>query len=227
MDAMRVPSARRSFVTAIGAALAAVGVGRGRASAQAASPGAFSPMAHPDDSFYDNKPARHRIVIDAADPASLPDALRFSNNLFQAHAQAYGLKDEDLGIIIVIRHGATMFGWDNDIWAKYGEVIGKARNVTDPDTKAAPRRNIYRAVEGKEGRGFTIDSQVARGVQIAVCGTATRGFSGQIAQATGQKQEDVYNEITARPMPSARFVPAGVLAVSRAQEHGYTLLYAG
>lgn len=223
---MSVPSsARRSFVTGIGAALAAFGIGRGRAEAQAAGP--FTPMAHPDDSFYNNKPAKHRIVIDATSPAGVPEALRFSNNLFTAHTQAYGLKDEDLGIIVVIRHGATIFGWDNDIWAKYGEVIAKSRNITDPDTKVAPTRNIYRAVEGKEARGFTIDSQVKRGIQIAVCGTATRGFSGQIAQATGQKADDVFNEITAKPMPNARFVAAGVLGVTRAQEHGYTLIYAG
>ena len=219
-------SARRSFVTGMGAALAAFGIGRGQASAQPAA-GPFTPMPHPEDAWYSARPARHRIVIDAAGAGSPPDALRFANNLFVSHAQAYGLKDEDLGILLVFRHGATMYGWDNDIWAKYGEIIGKARNLTDPDTGKAPARNIYRAVEGKEARGFTIDSQLKRGVQFAVCGTATRGFSGQIAQATGAKVEDVFAEITAKPMPGARFVPAGVLAVARAQEHGYSLIYAG
>ena len=37
----------------------------------------------------------------------------------------------------------------------------------------------------------------------------------------------VYNDLKANPVPSSRFVPAGVLAVNRAQEHGYTLIYAG
>jgi intracellular sulfur oxidation DsrE/DsrF family protein len=34
--------------------------------------------------------------------------------------------------------------------------------------------------------------------------------------------DDVFKELTERLVPNARMVPAGIVAVSRAQEHGYT-----
>jgi intracellular sulfur oxidation DsrE/DsrF family protein len=218
-------SARRSFMTGIGAALAALGVGRGTASAQAAGP--FTPLKHPEDDWYDARPAKHRTIIDAASAGSPPDAFRFAGNLFTANASGYGLKDEDLAIIIVLRHSATMFGFNDAIWAKYGEAIARRGNLVDPDTKQPPKRNIYRLAAGQEARGNTIDSLARRGVMFAVCGTATRGLAGAIATATSGNQDAIYKEITADPIPNGRFVPAGVLAVNRAQERGYSLIYAG
>jgi hypothetical protein len=34
-------------------------------------------------------------------------------------------------------------------------------------------------------------------------------------------------EFTARALPNSHFVAAGVVGINRAQEHGYTLIYAG
>ena len=223
---MSVPSsARRSFVTGIGAALAAFGLGRGRASAQPAA-GPFTPVKHAEDDWYDARPAKHRTVIDAAGAGSPPDALRFAGNLFTGNASGYGLKDEDLGILVVFRHSATSFGWDDTIWAKYSDVLAKRGNLTDPETGKAPTRNLY-LHPGKEARGNTIEGLAKRGVLFAICATATRGMAGQIAQATGGDAEAIFKEITATPIANGRFVPAGVLAVSRAQERGYSLIFAG
>jgi len=44
-----------------------------------------------------------------------------------------------------------------------------------------------------------------------------------IANATGGKADDVYNEIAANLIGQARFVPAGIIAVNRAQEYGYSI----
>jgi len=59
-----------------------------------------------------------------------------------------------------------------------------------------------------------------------VCGMATRGVAERIAEETGQKADAVYKELAGNAIPNSRIVTAGVLAVTRAQEYGYTLLTA-
>jgi hypothetical protein len=44
-------------------------------------------------------------------------------------------------------------------------------------------------------------------------------------QKSGGKVDDVLKELTGHLVPNARMVPAGIVAVSRAQEHGYTFSY--
>ena len=218
-------SARRSFMSGIGAALAAVGLGSGTASAQVAGP--YTPFRHPEDDWME-RPVKHRVIIDAPTLDSPPEAFRFASNLLTTNQSAYGLKDEDFGLLIVIRHSATAFGFSNAIWAKYGEILSKRRGtVVDPETGKAPVRNIYVSLPGKDGGTATLDGLAKRGVQFAICGSATRGIAGSIAQATGGNADAINKEITSDPLTNARFVSAGVVAVTRAQERGYSLIHAG
>ena len=64
------------------------------------------------------------------------------------------------------------------------------------------------------------------GVQFAVCSMATTRISGTIARATGGDAKTIFTELTANLVDNARMVPAGIVAVSRAQERGYTLVSA-
>jgi intracellular sulfur oxidation DsrE/DsrF family protein len=85
----------------------------------------------------------------------------------------------------------------------------------DPKTHAAPEVNTYAA--GMLG-------QLAKqGVQFAVCSSATRRVAGAVAQAVSGKADDINAELIANLVPNARMVPAGIVAMSRAQERGYTL----
>jgi intracellular sulfur oxidation DsrE/DsrF family protein len=52
-------------------------------------------------------------------------------------------------------------------------------------------------------------------------------MSQSLARATGGNAEEIYNELLANNIPGSRFVPAGVVAAARSQEHGYSLIYAG
>jgi hypothetical protein len=55
---------------------------------------------------------------------------------------------------------------------------------------------------------------------------ATRGLAGSISAETGVDAETIYKELLANMIPNSHIVAAGVLAVNRAQEYGYTLLTA-
>jgi intracellular sulfur oxidation DsrE/DsrF family protein len=37
--------------------------------------------------------------------------------------------------------------------------------------------------------------------------------------------DDIFKELTEHLVPNARMVPAGIVAVNRAQEHGYMFAY--
>ena len=72
-------------------------------------------------------------------------------------------------------------------------------------------------------RGRSLETVMKMGVQFAICSQSSHGIAGMIANATGGKADDVYNEIAANLIGQARFVPAGIIAVNRAQEYGYSI----
>ena len=53
---------------------------------------------------------------------------------------------------------------------------------------------------------------------------ATHFFAGGIAAQAGGNGDAVYKELVANTIPNSHMVAAGVVAVNRAQEYGYTLL---
>ena len=67
---------------------------------------------------------------------------------------------------------------------------------------------------------------MSKGVNFAVCDMATHFFAGYISDKTKANVDAVYRELTASLIPNAHLVPAGIVAVNRAQEHGYTFAYA-
>jgi hypothetical protein len=56
---------------------------------------------------------------------------------------------------------------------------------------------------------------------------ATRRLAGQIAKAMGGTADAIYDDLVANTVPNGHMVAAGVIASTRAQEYGYTLLVAG
>lgn len=72
-----------------------------------------------------------------------------------------------------------------------------------------------------------IESVTANGAVIAICNNATHFFAGQLAANSDESADDVYAELVANAIDHSRFVSAGVMALTRAQEYGYSLLVAG
>jgi len=221
-------SARRSLISGLGATVAAVAVGSRSAGAQGQS-GGFRAMRHPEDSWLGQRAGKHRIFIDASTPNSASDALLYSNNLYTAHKNAYaGGSDADLGIVVCFRHYATPFAYTDVVWAKYGKVMSGMLNFTDPKTKLAPATNLYNVAGYLPAfPNVTIDAVTKRGAYFAVCDAATRFLSTEMAAPMAMTAEAIYKDLTANLIPNSRLVSAGVMAVTRSQEYGYSLLYAG
>ena len=204
---------RRSFLTrfnAGAAAIAALAVG-GVAMAQVKSAPAtrFEPTRHDKDDWMDQIPGKHRLVIDTTTPDGFRDGLLFASNFMLANRNDYGLQNQDLAVIVVARHLSTAYGYNNDIWAKYGA------SLADAQAKEPPKTNPSAA---------SLASLSNQGVQFAVCAMATSRLAGVIARAVGGNAEAVNIELIANLVSNGRMVSAGIIAVNRAQERGYSFV---
>ena len=227
-DETQRPIARRAIVTALGAG--AVTFGAVSASLEASAQGTgWQPMLETQDNWME-LPGRHRMVFDSISAGGLGQALVFANNVIEENQRAYGLDPSQQAIIMIVRHAATMFGYDDALWAKYGEAFTKRAALLDPKTKATPVRNLYNATGyGQElaNGGVTLSSLAAQGVHFAVCGRSTRGMIQGLVGQTNLKAEDLFEEFKAHLLPNGHIVPAGIVAVNRTQERGYTFAYTG
>ena len=224
---------RRSFLSRISAGAAAfaavVAGGAVTGYVPTVAAASFQPELHEKDEWMDKIPGKHRTIFDTTTPDVLGDALAFANNFFRANKSDYGLQDKDLAVIVVMRHRATSFAFNDAMWAKYGVHMSKRAMFTDPKTNEAPKVNLFNVGEYKPplpNRGNTVDALLKMGVHLAVCSTATRGLAGAIAEATGGKTEDIIKELVSNLVntTAGHMVPAGIVAVTRAQERGYSVI---
>ena len=225
---------RRSFLSRLAAGTAILGgtVFRSQpAAAQSTSAASWRPARHAQDDWLDQIPGSHRFIIDTTSPEGLGSSLLFANNFFVANQAGYGLGNADAAVVIVMRHNSTAFAYTDAMWAKYGTAIGTAAgNFDDPKTKTRPNVNVFNSgsyVGALPNNGVTIDALIGRGVHFAVCQMATRRFAGAIAAANKLEAEAVYKELTSNLVRNSHMVPAGIVAVNRAQERGYAFANAG
>jgi hypothetical protein len=220
--------ARRSMMSGLGAAVAAFALGSGTAVAQTAAR-QFQPARHPQDAWLDAVAGKHRTFIDAATVAGAGEGMLYANNLYEANKSGYSLSERDIAVVVCLRHFATAFAFNDAIWSKYGKLMSTMLEFTDPKTKQPPSSNLLNSADygmALPNLGNTIESVVKRGTQFAVCDMATHFFAGEVAKASGQNADALYKELVANTIPNSRMVAAGVVAVNRAQEYGYTLLTA-
>lgn len=207
---------RRALLSGLGiAAVAGVALGSTRAEAKKKS-GKFEPKRHEQDAWMDALPGDHRVFIDTDDAAGASNALLYATNILNAQASGYKGKDADMAIVVCLRHASTPLGYDDSMWAKYGSTFAALMKQAGSEVADATRNS----------QATALAAAAKRGVQFAVCNAATTLISGMIARANGAKAEDVHGELVAHLVPSSRMVPAGVMALTRSQEYGYSLLYA-
>ena len=86
---------------------------------------------------------------------------------------------------------------------------------------------MYATPGNGSGQAGRLDGLLKRGVHLAVCQMATRNIAGTLARATGGDTDAIFNEIAANLLSNAHLAPAGIVAVNRAQERGYSLVHGG
>ena len=222
---------RRSFLTRLSAGFAAFATtalaGSATAQAQSSPAAPWQPQRHEKDDWLDRIPGKHRMVFDTIDLDGFGEAIAFTNNYLRTSRTEYSLQNSDMAVLIIARSRSTQFGYNNAMWAKYGTILSRRSNFTDPKTKQPATLNPYNSEELAEllsNRGTTLDALLKQGVQLGVCQVATRGIATALAEANGGNTDAIYSELTSNLVANSRMVPAGIIIVNRAQERGYSLV---
>jgi intracellular sulfur oxidation DsrE/DsrF family protein len=225
---------RRSFLSRLAAGAGAFGAAFAAAPAlagqESSSPrSGFQPARHPEDAWLDETTAKHRFFYDNTTAGGFGEALFFARNYFVANASGYKLTDADLAQVLCMRHESTSFAFTDAMWQKYGAALSeRAGKFVDPKTAQVPAINVYMVGgygDALKNGNVTIDALAKRGVRFAVCSMATRAAAQLAAQKGGGNVDAIFKELTENLIPNGRMVPAGIVAVNRAQEHGYSRVY--
>jgi intracellular sulfur oxidation DsrE/DsrF family protein len=227
--------ARRSFLSRLAAGAGAFGAAfSGSTAAQAqtqthSSTGPFQAARHSEDDWLDQTSAKHRAFYDTTTVGGFGQALFFARNYFVANANGYKLGDADLAQVICLRHESTSFAFTDAMWVKYGAAFSeRADHFLDPKTKQLPTINVYLSTgygTALRNENVTIEQMAKRGVRFAVCAMATRAAAQVAARNTGGNADAIFKELTENLVPNGHMVPAGIVAVNRAQERGYSFAY--
>src|SRR5262249_29528261 len=131
----------------------------------------------------------------------------------------------------IVRYLSTPLLFNDHIWDKYGDVLADRTKIIDPRTKAAPRTNPFNVGFAKHelpNGKVTLAELSKLGVRFAVCTMASKGIAAELAKNVNGDAETILKELEANlATETGVMVPAGILAVNRTQEHGYTFSYCG
>jgi len=173
---------------------------------------------HAQDDWLDDNKAKHRVILDTWNPEHFPDALQFAGNIVETNKTDYDLPADELAVVICVRHRTTPFAFNDAMWTKYGKSMSAQMAWSDPNAQGTPAANPY---------GKRLVALAAQGVHLAICNRTTRAYSGRAARDAGTAGDAVLKEFMGNTIIAGHFVPAGVVAVTRAQERGYANISIG
>lgn len=144
-----------------------------------------------------------------------------------------GVAAKDVQPAVVFYHFSSPLGFDDWVWNEYFIPLQPKGAKTDDFTKdfasvydGKLRGNPCLHKAGKAGAD-SIESLVAdANARFFVCNNATKFIAGYVAKQLKADAVDVYTKMSARLVPNAMLVPAGVWAINAVQEHKYTYLQA-
>lgn len=220
---------RRDFLgrLAVGATAAAGGLGLAPTAAAAAD--LPPPVTDKWDVAWAGRlTGRARAVFDSPE-------IQDGGGLFRAvlwmdqNREVYGLKDEELSAVLVIRHAAIVMVASDAYWAAYD--VGKKRKVTDWSVNKPAKHNPFLqhpSPDGKrpEGSPYSLETFMKRGGIVLACNLAF----GQMVYDVGKQEKLQGAEARTRALtylvPGVILQPSGVFGVHRAQAAGCSYIMA-
>ena len=229
---MREPShsTRRSFLGKIAAGAATIGA----ASMAPFTAGAkkisreIENSSDPDE-WFKKIPGRYKMVFDVTQPHGVfPFAWP---RVFLITNEMAGAAQNDVGVIVVLRHSAIPYAMEDRVWAKYN--LGEVFKAEDPVKQTAAVRNPFWQpktgdfkVPGLGNVAIGINELQQNGVKFCVCEMAIRVNSAAIAAKMNLDHAVVQKDFTDALLPGIHKVPSGVWALGRAQSHGFGYCFA-
>jgi intracellular sulfur oxidation DsrE/DsrF family protein len=175
------------------------------------------PEDAPSDSWLDQMKGKHRQLFDAPEPDG-GTVLRHVRSYLDVWREAYGVREKDVSVVVVLYGRTTPLGVQDAMWDKY--KLGAALNLTDATTNAALVRNYFAHPQSGDpvGDGTPESSMEAlqrRGVKFLLCNNALLRWSGRLEKQGLGTAADIHADLTAHA------VPAAIIAMTKAQERGF------
>ena len=177
---------RREFIGTVAAGAAALGISSMISPFSSNAENNFHPVTGMDaDVWFNQLKGKHKIVFDATRPH---EVLPFAwPRVFLMTNEATGTPSSDTGVVVVLRHDAIPYAFENRLWEKY--KFGEMFKADDPDTKVASLRNpFWKPAEGAfkvPGIGVVkigINELQEAGVMFCVCNAAITVYSAAAAE---------------------------------------------
>jgi intracellular sulfur oxidation DsrE/DsrF family protein len=181
----------------------------------------------PAEEVFTSLKGKHRIVFDAVEPVWM---MTFAwPRVFLLTNMATGTQEKDNNVVVILRHNAIPYAFEDRIWEKYGfaDVFGVKDGEKKPVTKNVywkPAKGTYK-VPGIGVVEIGINELQDSGVKFVVCNAAMTVFSAAVAEKMNMKAADVYNDWKSGLLPGITPVPSGVWAVGRAHENKCAYCY--
>ena len=182
------------------------------------------------DKWFNKVKGKHKIVYDCTQPH---DVLPFAwPKVFLLTNQMTGTPANDCGVVVVLRHDAIAYAFEDRLWAKY--KFGDVFKAQDPKTNATSSRNPFWKpqpgdfkVPGLGEVAIGINELQNDGVMFCVCNVAITVFTAAVAGMMKMDAAEVHKDWMSGLLPGIQVAPSGVWAVGRAQEHGCAYCFAG
>ncbi len=185
---------------------------------------------HPADLWVAKIKGRHRVVFDATRPH---ETMPFGwSRIFLMSNAAEGIPEKDCGVVIVLRHNAILFAFEDRLWKNY--KFGEMFDADDLVTKKTSTRNPFWKpnpgdfkMPGIGSVDIGINELQASGVMFCVCDAAITINSAVAAAVMKKDPATVKADWLSGLLPGIEVVPSGVWALGRAQELGCCYIFAG
>ena len=219
---------RREFLGTLALGSVALAVGACATTATQAPAATPEPVAQDgpfDNSWLEQLSARHKQIFDISRYQD-GGGLFYAKNFFNAHRDAYGTVYPDVQAVLGIHGNAYPLVFSDPVWAKYG--FGKPEKIKDPRTGRWARRNIFwQTREGEWMHEYSVNALQGRGGKFIFCNNVLRFLTQTLAKEAGVSYETTRAELVGGLLPGVTVVPAMVVALGLAQEHGCAYVYAG
>jgi hypothetical protein len=188
-----------------------------------------APQGHWDDSWFARLTATHKAVFDTPDFAEgmilgAGHATRYINGMHDA----LGAAAADVQTVVVIRHRAIPFAFNDAMWEKYEigkhmKIKGRGDEWTITNPFAAPRargRGGDRPQPANDRPQANAEWLSSHGHILLGCDLATQGYAGTLAEQTKGTMKTIYEELKTNLVSGLILQPNGIYATLRAQEAG-------
>ena len=207
---------RRKFLAAVAAAAGATALGPWFLDRRVEA--AASPRAPWDLAWLEQMRGKHRQAFEVGKLEDVPGPLHVVANYLGAWRDVYKLEYPEVNTVVSIAGSGFPINAGDAIWAKY-KLADKWR-LSDGAGKEGTSHNVFLNPPANDVKRASVKGLQERGTIFTQCNNALKAISRELALASHEPSEKVYEELLAGLNPGVRLVPANTMLVGLAQEHG-------